>query len=246
MKRLTGFTLTGNFNPNKVVTFGNIKTLYITNLMTDKQLLNCSNPDDSVVNVCDGIVNLLNDLTSTWRKLTINDVYKMQVYQSTIAKAIFYVWTLKYFKKWAIVLWIDKAKNILKSIDLVRSYTTYDIQNNDVLPLTAKEIDIDVTSTKPVLNKDDVSIVLWLNDGSVVWMKLFPLDQDPGIPGANMYKTMTIKWWTQGCSSYTDSIWYGYDKLWMSHKGVNLEPVWTKWIEMNVNEHCYSTFNNIK
>ena len=52
-------------------------------------------------------------------------------------------------------------------MDIVRDYTTYDTENNDVLPVKAKEVDIDVLTSKPQANGDDVKIVLGLDNGSV-------------------------------------------------------------------------------
>jgi len=48
---------------------------------------------------------------------------------------------------------------MLKSIDIVRTYTQYDINENDVLPIVAKNIKIDFVDTVPQLNSN-IKVVL--------------------------------------------------------------------------------------
>ena len=239
------FKLTDKFDPNKVVTFDDLKALYISNFTLYQNLLGCDDPDDAVVKLCENVANLLDELTDKNKKLTINDVYKLQVYANTISQAIFYVWTLKEFKKWAVVLWINKTKNLLKSMDIVRNYTTYDTANNDVLPVKAKEVDIDVLTSKPQANGDDVKIVLGLDNGSVRWLRLYPIDKDLYIPYAKTYKVMTIKGLTKWCADneYEYSIWYGYNKIWLSWSWDDLQPSGTEGIKFNFDEKCYDIFN---
>ena len=194
--------------------------------------------------LCGNITNLVSDLTSTGRKLTINDVYKLQVYSSTISKAIYYEWTLQKYKKWAIVLWVDQNTHTVKSIDVVRSYTQYDTANNDVLPIVADSVDINVTTTKPVLTGDDPAIILGLNKWAVVGLSVYPLENSVNIPNAETYKTMKLEWLTKWCTNgYKSSFWYGNGKIWVSHNGTNLTPAGTKWIEFNLTDKCYNTFS---
>ena len=241
---LENFTLDTKFNPNKVMTFDDIKMLYVSNLTLDETLLNCSNPDTAVMWLCWNITNLLSDLTSPGRQLTINDVYKLQVYSSTISQAIYYEWTLQKYKKWAIVLWIDQNTQTVKSIDIVRSYTQYDTANNDVLPIVANSVDINVTTTKPVVSGNDPEIILGLNKWAVVGINVYPLEKSVNITNAETYKTMKLEWLTKWCSNgYKSSFWFGNGKLWVSHNGTNLTPSWTKWIEFNLDDKCYNTFS---
>ena len=239
------FDLKTKFNPNKAVTFDNIKMMYISNLTLDETLLNCSEPDQAVMWLCVNIWNLIEDLTSQARKLTINDVYKLQVYSATISEAIYYEWTLQRYKKWAIVLWIDQNTHTATSVDIVRSYTQYDDNtHNDVLPIVADSVLINVTKTKPVVSGNDPEIILGLNQWAVVGMNVYPLEKSVNIPYADAYKTMKLGWLTKWCSNgYKSSFWFGNGKLWISHNGSNLTPSWTKWIEFNLAEKCYNTFS---
>ena len=247
INELKSFNLDTTFNPNKVVTFNDIKMSYIWSFTVDQQLLHCDNPDDSVMWLCNNISNLLSDLTVPNKRLTINDIYKLQLYSATISKAIFYEWTLAKYKAWAVVLWINKKTNTLKSIDIVRNYSSYDTADNDLLPFVANEVDINITNTVPVINPNNLEIVLWLNGWSVRWIRISPTDSNLSVPDATSYKVMTIKWWTNGCSDnkYTDSIWYGPWQIGLSHNWLNLEPSWTKGVELNLSERCYKVFDKL-
>ena len=243
---LKEFKLTAKFDPNKVVTFNDIKNLYLSNFVVDQKLLWCDHPDDAVKGLCWNITNLINSLT--WKQLTINDIYRLQLYSATISKAIFYEGTLAKYKAWAVVLWINKQNNTLKSIDIVRNYTSYNTADNDLLPFVANEVDINITNTVPIINPNNLEIVLWLNGWSVRWIRISPTDSNLSVPGATSYKVMTIKWWKNGCSDnkYTDSIWYGPWQIGLSHNWENLEPSGTKGVELNLSERCYKVFDSNK
>ena len=240
---LDTFSLNTKFNPNKVVTFDNIRLLYIWNLNQDQQLLNCDNPDDAVIWLCSNISNLLSDLTAPDKKLTINDVYKLQVYSNVISKAIYYEGTLKHYKKWALVLWIDPENNTVNSIDIVRSYTSYITWDNNVLPFVAKRVDINVTRNVPRISGTDPVIVLWLNHGKVIWINVYPLVHNVSIPGATAYKIMKLEGFKSACKNrYTSSLWFGDGKFGISKYGLNLRPANTQWIEFNLQDECYTVF----
>jgi len=114
-----------------------------------------------------------------------------------------------------------------------------------LLPFVANEVDIAVTNTVPVIDSNNLGIVLWLNGWSVRWIRISSTDSNLSVPGATSYKVMTIKWFTKWCSDnkYTDSIWYGPWQIGLSHNGVNLAPRGTKGVELNLSERCYKVFN---
>ena len=240
---IDAFSLNTTFNPNKVVTFDNIRLLYIWNLNQDQHLLNCDNPDDAVIWLCSNISNLLSDLTATNKKLTINDVYKLQVYSLIISKAIYYEGTLKQYKKWALVLWIDHDTNLVNSLDIVRSYSSYNTWDNAVLPFVAKKIDIDVLNSVPSVSWTDPVIVLWLHHGSVVGINVYPLVNHVWIPWATTYKIMKLEGFHNGCSNgYTSSLWFGNGTLGITKGWVHLKPSNTHGIEFNLQDNCYTVF----
>ena len=172
-------------------------------------------------------------------------IYRLNLYQSIIAKAIYYNWTLDKFRNAAVVLGIDKSRNLLKSIDFVRSYTSYDTAENDVLPLKSKEIKIYHTTT-PKADGNNLKMVLGLNWWTVVGLRIYPLDKNLLIPRASKYKIMEVVWYSKCDSSinnYNSSLYYGLANIWI-WKDTNLSPSGTRWVKFNYENSCYVTFEN--
>ena len=242
------FTLEGEIDPDKVVNMEDIKKLMLSNLALYKSLLDCDNPVDKVEWVCDNIDKLVEELVD--KKLNINNIYKFMLYESAIAKAVYYNGMMNEYKSAAVVMWIDKKNNLLKSIDIVRKYTHYNEDENDILPIVAKNININLIDSVPKVNSN-IKIVLWLRDGSVVWLKVSPVDNNLSIPRASKYKVMEIKGY-KACGSnvwdYDVSLYYGIGKIWIWKKvrEDDLNPANTKWIKFAFKEKCYKIFDNTK
>ena len=244
------FNLEVDFDPSKVVNMEDIKKLTLSNLALYKTLLNCDDPITEVNWLCGNIDTLISDLSS--KKLTVNDIYKLMLYQSTISKALYYNGLMDKYRSAAVVMWIDKANNMLKSIDIVRTYTQYDINENDVLPIVAKNIKIDFVDTVPQLNSN-IKVVLWLRGGTVVGIRVAPVDPNLFIPWAVKYKVMEIEGYNV-CDNniwnndYDMSLYYGIGKIWIWNEARwdNLEPANTKWIKFIFEKKCYKVFDNTK
>jgi hypothetical protein len=126
--------------------------------------------------------------------------------------------------------------------------------NNDVLPIySAKWVEIDIQDIAPVMKSWDVAIVLWINQGSVVWFKFFPIETNLSIEWATSYKVMKINWFKKWCedNNYTKSIWYSKDskKIWIWDAN-NLFPkledvVWLKFWEWCYDIWYWETYTEV-
>jgi len=238
--QLDTFDINLTYDPKKVVTFDNLKELYVANLEYYKNMLDCSGTSDyTIKQFCNKIDSLENQLMN--KDLNVNVIYKLDLINRNLTKAVLYAWMLMQFKKWNIVLTYDN-KWRLTSIDFVR---TYDLDPNSVIiPVRWNKVDIKIITgwiSNLKLPNNSIAFVLGIRDGKVVWFKIYPTDKDLKIPGATFYKVMIVEGIKKWCSSYQYAISYKNKdiKVYLDKSKV---PSWYKWIIINNNEWCYDDF----
>ena len=142
---------------------------------------------------------------------------------------------------------IDKDRNVLTSMDLVRSYSGLDPDSNDVVAFNANKIDIYYNTSVPNLSGYDMWIVLGIDDGTVIGFKMYPFDTDLSVYNADTYKVLWIKGYKKcddiDVSAFTDIIDVS-NGISLSHSSgeVLLTTGPTKWIAINYDKKCFKVF----
>jgi hypothetical protein len=87
--QLDTFDVNLTYDPKKVVTFDDLKELYVANMEYYKNMLDCSGTsDDTIKQLCNKIDDLENQLMN--KDLNINIIYKLGLINRNLTKAVLY------------------------------------------------------------------------------------------------------------------------------------------------------------
>ena len=233
-----------NYNPNNVVSFGDIRE-YTQKIINDYKIIFKCGYSNFRDKICDKIDDLENSL---WSIKTINHIYKLLMILNVIQKYEAVYMLYNSIKGWTLMFTVDKNRDIISEIDFIRTYSTPSSRTNDYIVFWNNEAEINVTTTPPTCGQNEVCFILWLRNNIIQSFKIYPLDTDKNYWNVNMFKVMKIKQMKNDINcNFTDSVWKYTNGSWtiteigMWHNWQDLIPQWSwySWIEFDLVNGCF-------